>query len=218
MSESQGGISLLFHPQNPIGLLALDAIGVIYAKANDGPNLLYPFIVEKGGCANVQEILRLYIDASLGKISSAEFWSSAGIDPTLEDEYLLRHRLSNGLIEFLSEVRSRGTELWCLSNDVSEWSVKLRKRFSPDRFLLGFVISGDTGIHKPDRAIYVNLLGRSGFQAKEVVFEDDRLRNVSVADAPGISSVLCNPAPEELLDHEFAIAKTFKELLNYLCH
>jgi len=97
-------------------------------------------------------------------------------------------------------------------------SVKLRKRFSLDRYLLGFVISGDTGIHRPDRAIYVHLLGRSGFQAKDVVFVDDRVRNVSAADAPGISSVLYNPAPEELLGHEFAIAKIFKELLNYLYH
>lgn len=197
-------------------LLALDAMGVIYAEPDDGPKLLYPFIVEKGGCRDVMEILRLYTDASLGKISSAEFWKSAGIDPALEDEYLLRHRLSTGLMEFLDEVHSRGTELWCLSNDVSEWSRKLRKRFGLERCFGGFVISGDTGTCKPDPAIFLLLLEKSGFQPGDVVFVDDRLRNVKAAKALGIRSVLFNPVPPEAQGHEFPIAKTFAELLSIL--
>ena len=206
------------HTRSPNKLLALDAMGVIYAEANDGPNLLYPFIVEKGGCPDIRQILRLYNAASLGRISSAEFWKSAGIDPALEDEYLLRHRLSDGLTEFLGQIRLLGIELWCLSNDVSEWSVKLRARFGLDRYFRGFVISGDTGMHKPDPAIYLCLLEKSGFRPSDAAFVDDRLRNIKAADALGITAILYNPAPEESQGHEYAIARTFPELLNVLCY
>ena len=54
-------------------------MGVIYAEADDGPNLLYPFIVEKGGCRDVGELLKLYHPASLGKITSADFWKFVGL-------------------------------------------------------------------------------------------------------------------------------------------
>jgi HAD superfamily hydrolase (TIGR01509 family) len=192
--------------------LVLDAMGVIYAEADDGPNLLYPFIVEKGGCADVDEILRLYNAVSLGQISSADFWRSAGINPALEDEYLLKHRLSEGLLEFLDEMRSRKVALWCLSNDVSEWSRKLRIRFGLDRYFQGFVISGDAGLRKPDPAIYRFMLKKAGIQPGDAIFVDDRLRNIQAADALGIRAILFNPAPQESLGHNYAIIRNFAEL------
>ena len=171
--------------QSSCKLLALDAMGVIYAEADDGPNLLYPFIVNKGGCSDVREVLRLYIAASLGKMSSEAFWRSAGLNPALENEYLEQHRLSDGLPEFLDAVASRGIELWCLSNDVSEWSRKLREKFALQRYFRGFVISGDVGAQKPDLTIYQTLLERAGFQPGESVFVDDRLRNIEAAASMG---------------------------------
>jgi HAD superfamily hydrolase (TIGR01509 family) len=194
-------------------ILALDAMGVIYAEPNDGANLLYPFIVEKGGCPEVEEILRLYGAASLGRMSSAEFWRGAGLDPALEDEYLKRHKLSKGLIEFLDAISSCGIELWCLSNDVSEWSRKLRETFALGRYFRGFVISGDTGTRKPDPAIYHSLLEQAGCRPCDIVFVDDRLRNIEAAAVLGMGAILFKPAPEELQGHNYAIARNFEELL-----
>ncbi len=197
-------------------VLALDAMGVIYAEANDGPNLLYPFIVEKGGCSDVQEIVRLWSAASRGKISSAEFWRSAGLDPALEDEYLQRYRLSDGLFEFLDAMYSRGMELWCLSNDVSEWSRKSRQRFGLEQYFKGFVISGDTGTCKPDPAIYIYLLEKSGVQPHEAIFVDDRGRNISAAHALGIGTILFNPTPEDSRGHNYATVRSLPELQEVL--
>jgi putative hydrolase of the HAD superfamily len=193
-------------------------MGVIYAEADDGLNLLYPFIVENGGCRDIPEIIGLYNAASLGRMSSAEFWGSVGVDPALEDSYLLRHRLSEGLTEFLDEVRLRGTELWCLSNDVSEWSRKLRARFGLDRYFRGFVISGDTGTRKPDAAIYLCMLQKAGFQPRDAVFVDDRLRNIQAAEALGITAILFNPAPQESQGHRYPVVRTFAELSRVLYH
>jgi len=197
-------------------ILALDAMGVIYAEPNDGANLLYPFIVEKGGCPDVEEILRLYSAASLGRMSSAEFWRGAGLDPALEDEYLKRHELSKGLNAFLDEMASRGIELWCLSNDVSEWSRKLREKFALGRYFRGFVISGDTGTRKPDPAIYHSLLEQAGCRPCDIVFVDDRLRNIEAAAALGMRAALFKPVPEEMLGHNYTIINNFSGLLSFL--
>jgi len=202
--------------QSSCKLLALDAMGVIYAEADDGPNLLYPFIVNKGGCRDVREVLRLYIAASLGRISSEEFWRSAGLNPALEDEYLEQHRLSDGLPEFLDAVASRGIDLWCLSNDVSEWSRRLREKFALQRYFRGFVISGDVGAQKPDAAIYQTLLARAGYQPGESVFVDDRLRNIETAASMGMSAILFEPAPREPHGHRYPVARDFPGLLKLL--
>jgi HAD superfamily hydrolase (TIGR01509 family) len=197
-------------------LLALDAMGVIYAEADDGYKLLYPFIVEKGGCSNVQEIVRLWSAASVGKISSAELWRAAGVDPALENEYLQRYRLMDGFVEFLDAMRSRGIELWCLSNDISEWSRKSRQRFGLEQYFKGFVISGDTGTRKPDPGIYLHLLEKSGAQPHEVTFVDDRVRNIAAAGALGIQTILFNPAPEDSQGHNFTTVRTLAELQDVL--
>jgi HAD superfamily hydrolase (TIGR01509 family) len=204
------------HTQSHQKLLALDAMGVIYAEANDGPNLLYPFIVEKGGTDNVREIIRLWSIASIGKISSAELWRAAGVDPALEDEYLQRYRLMNGLVEFLDAMRSRGLELWVLSNDVSEWSRKSRQRFGLEQYFKGFVISGEIGMRKPDPAIYLHLLEKSGAQPHEVIFVDDRPRNIAAADALGMAAILFNPTPEDSQSHNYTTVRTLAELQEIL--
>ncbi|MEJ2109983.1 MAG: HAD family phosphatase [Acidobacteriota bacterium] len=196
--------------------LVLDAMGVLYAEADDGPNLLYPFIVENGGNRDVTEIIRLYSLASLGKISSYEFWRAAGVDPKLEDEYLERHKLSDGLTEFLKRMRSQGTDLWCLSNDVSEWSRKLRNRFGLPQYFREFIISGDIGLRKPDPAVYRHMLDRAGAEPSEVVFIDDRLKNIAAAHVLGIRGILFKPSAKDRTGHQHPIAENFADLLTIL--
>ncbi len=209
-------LDLHLNAQTSPKLLALDAMGVVYAEPDDGHKLLYPFIVEKGGCSDMREIGRLWVEASLGRMSSAEFWISAGVDPALEDDYLLKYRLSDGLLEFLDEACSRGIDLWCLSNNISEWAEKLRERFGLEKYFRGFIISGDTGTLKPDPAIYLYMLEESGFQPADAIFVDDRLRNVAAAAALGIKPILFNPVPQEMLGHNYTVVRNFAELRSVL--
>jgi FMN phosphatase YigB (HAD superfamily) len=102
--------------------LVLDAMGVIYSVGDDVKDLLCPFIEEKGGIRDVSRIESLYVSASLGSMSAFEFWEAVNLSPEVEDEYLRRHKLTDGLIGFLEEMKSRDYEVWCLSNDLSEWS------------------------------------------------------------------------------------------------
>ena len=174
-------------------VLVLDAMGVIYAVGDDVRDLLYPFIVEKGGNKDFAIVQEYYHLASLGKMFAAEFWKAVGINPQLEDEYLQRLKLTDGLLDFLKNVKSRGIEIWCLSNDLSEWSKKLRIRFGLEKYFHSFVISGDVGIRKPDPMIYQNLLNRLNVKANDVIFVDDRTKNLEPASALGFNTILFSP-------------------------
>ena len=197
-------------------ILALDAMGVIYAEGDDGQNLLYPFILEHGHLEDVMEVIRLYSEASLGKITAEKFWRQAGVDPALEDEYLALHCLSAGLVEFLKKATANGCEIWCLSNDVSEWSQKLRRKFDLEKYFRGFVISGDEGVRKPDVAIYQRLQNAAGCRANDIIFVDDRLRNIKAAAKSGMQCVLFNPVDSQASEHDFPVANTFAELSDLL--
>jgi HAD superfamily hydrolase (TIGR01509 family) len=197
-------------------ILVLDAMGVIYSVGNDDRDLLCPFVEEKGGTKDVSKIEMLYNSTSLGNMSSAELWKAVGLDPGLEDEYLQRYKLNDGLTNFLEAVNSQGYEVWCLSNDISEWSKKLRARFGLDKYVRGFVISGDVGVRKPEQAIFAHLIGQLTVSPRDAVFVDDQRRNLDVAAALGFSTILFAPAGHDLTDEKHIVATSFADVLRWL--
>lgn len=175
--------------------IALDGMGVIYPVGDGGDdvkNLLIPFIKEKGGTEDVDTIERLYLQASMGKLAAFQFWQKVGLEPKLEDEYLKRFTLAPGLIDFLEDMNSKGIAVWCLSNDLSEWSRKLRENFKLNRYMQGFIISGDVMARKPESAIFKYLLKLTGGEAANVTMVDDRPANLDAAASVGYSTVLFN--------------------------
>jgi HAD superfamily hydrolase (TIGR01509 family) len=197
-------------------VLVLDAMGVIFSVGNDDRDLLCPFVAEKGGTEDVSKIEMLYRSTSLGNMSSAQFWEAVGLDPGLEDEYLQQYELTDGLIDFLEAVNSQGYEAWCLSNDISEWSKKLRARFGLDKYVRGFVISGDVGVRKPEQAIFDHLIGQLTVSPRDAVFVDDQRKNLDVAAALGFSTILFAPAGHDLTDEKHIVATSLADVLGWL--
>jgi len=174
---------------SPPRCLVLDAMGVLFAAADDVAELLIPFIRSAGGETDAHAITSVYLEASLGNIDADTFWTRVGLDPGVEDAYLSKHRLSAGALEFLASARRGGVPVWCLSNDVGRWSRRLRATLGLEPFLAGAVISGDVRVRKPDRGIYERLLAETGCQPGELLFVDDRAKNVASAEALGIPAV-----------------------------
>ena len=197
-------------------VVILDAMGVMYSIGDDVKDLLCPFIAEKGGITDVDKITSLYMAASLGNMTTIEFWQSVAVAPNLEDEYLQRHKLTDGLIEFLEAINSRGGEVWGLSNDLSEWSRKLRDRFKLERYLRGFVISGDVGITKPDPKIFQYLIRRLDVNVGDIVFVDDNPKNLDSATKLGLKTILFNASAENLSHSGYESVRNFNELLHCL--
>jgi HAD superfamily hydrolase (TIGR01509 family) len=197
-------------------VLILDAMGVIFSVGNDDRDLLCPFVEEKGGTKDTSKIQMVYHAASLGNMSSAQLWKAVGLHPGLEDEYLQRYELTDGLTDFLEAVNSQGYEVWCLSNDISEWSKKLRARFGLDKYIRGFVISGDVGVRKPEQAIFDYVIGQLTVSPRDAVFVDDQRRNLDVAATLGFGTILFAPAGHDLTDEKHIVATSFTDVLRWL--
>jgi len=169
--------------------LVLDAMGVLFAAADDVAELLIPFIRSAGGESDTHTIESLYLQASLGVIDADAFWARVGLDPAVEDAYLAKHRLVAGAREFLASARQAGLPVWCLSNDVGRWSRRLREKLDLERLLAGAVISSDAKVRKPDRGIFERLLNATACRPAELLFVDDRAKNVAGAAAVGIPAM-----------------------------
>ena len=197
-------------------VVVLDAMGVIYSVRDDVRDLLCPFIAENGGSRDTLQIEQLYRSASLGNISAFDFWKAVNVAPELEDEYLQRHRLSDGLLDFLEQIKRRGHEVWCLSNDLSEWSRKLRLRFGLEKYITGFVISGDVGFRKPDPAIFHLLVTQSNIDPHNAIFVDDNRKNLDSAVVVGFETILFRPMDQDLASDSHKVVIDFREILSLL--
>jgi putative hydrolase of the HAD superfamily len=56
-------------------------------------------------------------------------------------------------------------------------------------YFSGWYISGDIGLRKPDPQIYIHMLGDLRVEPGQVVFVDDRLKNLDPAAELGIRTV-----------------------------
>ena len=140
------------------------------------------------------------------------------VDYNLEDEYLDRHQLSVGLLDFLSLIKNQvKVPIYCLSNDVSEWSIKLRKKFQLNQYVEKWFISGDLKIRKPSPGIYDVLIRDANVKPTQILFVDDREKNIAAANEFGIQTVLCKMNNEDGYNDEgeSTVIYSFNELLDH---
>ncbi|MBL6616046.1 MAG: HAD-IA family hydrolase [Reyranella sp.] len=194
-------------------ILILDAMGVLYQSGDDVADLLVPFVGKHGRADLSAEAIDLdYIEASLGKLDADAFWRRMGVDPALEDSYLAGHRLIDGTLDALAQLKQRHGRLACLSNDVSSWSFKLRRRFGLESWIDHWFISGDLGLRKPSAEIYRLAADRLGVRPQQVVFVDDRPGNLDAAKAVGFNTVLLD-IRGNMPEHPHRRIRQLKELI-----
>lgn len=197
--------------------VVLDAMGVIYTARDDVAELLIPFARSMGCVLDDRTIAAAYVECSLGRSTSMELWRTLGLHGDLnavEDRYLGLHRVTPGLVEFLEAMEAQRLSVACLSNDVSEWSLDLRRRHGLERRIEPWVISGDVGARKPDAAIFTTFLERAGRTAEECVFVDDRVANLDTARALGFRTAHFSDGDEGTNDHP--VVGSFTELERWI--
>ena len=89
-------------------------MGVLYREAEDVQSLLIPFLRERGSTMAETEIVAKARALSLGRITTGEFWRSAGLEDDhaqLDTDYLARHQLTPGVIRYLRSLRDRGVRI-----------------------------------------------------------------------------------------------------------
>jgi 2-haloacid dehalogenase len=100
-----------------------------------------------------------------------------------------------GSLEILTELRTRNTPLYYLSNHSAEtWRHSLG-RFPFSSWFAGGIVSGDHGVLKPDPEIYRLLVDRYAIDPRRAVFIDDVAVNAEGGRPLGIHGIHFTGAP-----------------------
>jgi putative hydrolase of the HAD superfamily len=152
-----------------------------------------------------------------GEISEVEFRDR--IEPHLESGFdLSRLRTlyfdrivpNRPMIDFVRDVRRRGTRTALLTNNVREWEPLWRSKLPEIDELFEVVVdSAFVGLRKPDPAIYQLTLERlgDGVRAADCVFVDDLDVNCETARALGMAAVRFVDAEQAIPEIESALAQ-----------
>jgi HAD superfamily hydrolase (TIGR01509 family) len=91
--------------------------------------------------------------------------------------------------EFLDAMDQRRVRVACLTNDVVEWSLLLRRRFELDTRVGPWIVSGDVGVRKPSEAIFAELERSLDVPLRACLFVDDRIDNLATGRKLGMATV-----------------------------
>ena len=103
----------------------------------------------------------------------------------------------DGSAEILAELNSAGVRCVGLSNWSAVTFEGIPQAYPALSGLEGIVISGEVGVTKPDREIFLHCQRRFGFEAHQAVFIDDSPANVAAAVQLGWQALLFED-PERL--------------------
>jgi putative hydrolase of the HAD superfamily len=172
--------------------IIFDVMGVIFEVGDDTSELLIPFIQKRNPDSAKELIYQIYLKASLGEITSPEFWQKLGFGkdyPEIEKNYLDTCLTVDSEFIPIAEQLAKQYSLGILSNDIGDWSKFLRRKFELDRLFNATIISGDVGYRKPDKKIYEILLDQIRTPASSCILIDDRLKNLQPAAELGFKTV-----------------------------
>ncbi len=102
-----------------------------------------------------------------------------------------------GTVDIFDALKAGGKPVYGLSNFSAETFQRARTLFPFLDWFTGLVVSGEDGLIKPDPQIYHLLMSRFDLVAEDLIFIDDREKNVTAANELGIHGLLFE-TPERL--------------------
>lgn len=143
-----------------------------------------------------------------GIITEQDFWMSFIEDINLKippEELLLRFKqelrlfllLDKGLIQYLRQLKEEMNEhrkvpvsFAILSNNVKEWATVLESQENVHELFEVILYSCNEGVTKPDPTIFQKLLIKLDCSPQQVLFIDNREKNIRAAKALGMHAIL----------------------------
>jgi putative hydrolase of the HAD superfamily len=179
--------------------VSLEELGMAMARATEQHGDHPLFVLERGEITELE--FRERIEAHL----------ESGFDLTrLRTLYFERLTTNRTMIDFIAELRARGTRTALLTNNVREWEPIWRAKLPEVDELFEVVVdSAFVGMRKPDPAIYELTLERlgGGVQSSDCVFVDDLEVNCEAARALGMTAVRFVDAEQAIPEIESALAE-----------
>ncbi len=171
---------------------ALEGFRAAAARYNLQPEAFYDLLYSgeawqqaKLGAMNADAYWRM-IMAQLGHEASADVGA-------FRSELFAGHELDTGVVRIAQRLHRR-LPLALLSNATDELEMVLRERWGIDHLFTVVVNSARAGVAKPDPRAYQLALDGLRCRPHEVLFIDDKPRNIDAAVELGIPSVLFTDA------------------------
>jgi putative hydrolase of the HAD superfamily len=129
-----------------------------------------------------------------GTISHRDYEITIGRLLGVDDRDLLTRALAGlrsrpEMLELIQRVRAAGIRVALLSNSWGDGGYDPYDGYDLDAMFDAVVISGETGMRKPDPAIYLLTADKLGVPPQECVFADDTAANLPAASALGMATV-----------------------------
>lgn len=201
-------------PRPQMQMIVLDSHDVLFRWPADPTEFVVPFAQGKGATVPADEIVELHRQATLGRMRSPAFWQACGVtgDPEqLDAELLASVRLQPGAKEFLREMHRRGVPVAVVTNDLADWSHRLR-----DLHGLGgvapWIVSSEVGVRKPDPAAFEALRRVTGVPYFSMVVVDAKIPSLDSARTLGaMTAWFTRRPPVEGADPGHAVITKFAD-------
>lgn len=201
-------------PRSQMQMIVLDAHDVLFAMSSEPVETIIPFIRHNNGTAPDEEIVELYRQATLGRLHAAAFWQAVGVEgeaQELDAELLAPIRLQQGAKEFLREMHRRGVPVAVITNDMAEWSYRLRDLHGLSG-VAPWIVSSDIGVRKPDPAAFEALRRLTGVPYHSMLCIDGQIPSLDMAAGLGMmTSWFAREAPPDDADPGHAVVTRFAD-------
>jgi FMN phosphatase YigB (HAD superfamily) len=192
--------------------ILLDMYGVILKEARGNFRC---YLEERQPSADYEFYRKYYKTASKGQMLTADFLRLFGFE---DAERAIHDYVKNYLtfdpefIPFAERCLSAGLDLALPLNDITEYSRYIREYNGIEKYFSRSIISGDTGIRKPDREIFTYTIKTLGCEAGDCLFIDDNFGNLVSAKEMGINTLMFSREDTESAEY---IVRSFEELWIY---
>ncbi|MGI9622517.1 MAG: HAD family hydrolase [Acidimicrobiales bacterium] len=201
-------------PRGQMQMIVLDAHDALFELSADPHERIIPFIRHNNGTAPDEEIIELYRQATLGRLHAEAFWQAVGVegDPQeLDAELLAPVRLQQGAKEFLREMHRRGVPVAVITNDMAEWSYRLRDLHGLSG-VAPWIVSSDIGVRKPDPAAFEALRRLTGVPYHSMLCIDGQIPSLDMAATLGMmTSWFAREAPPDDAQPGHAVVTRFAD-------
>lgn len=161
------------------------------------PRIIIDWQCNKQGLRDVQDIMVKHILNAKLSIPEKNFMVQTILMMTTPRKFIETRQMILGALELAHTLKQLGYKLYILANwDATSFPL-FKKKFPAlftyqDQDLFdGIMISGKTGMIKPDPKLFEALLVKFNIDRSQVVFIDDAPENVQAAQKLGISALHC---------------------------
>ena len=184
-------------PARTLQLVVIGAWGVLFQPADPVDELLIPFVHRAGSTATADDIREAHRLATLARLNTDKLWEACGLpgEPNWSHgPYAGQMTVSAGAADFIRMWLRRGVGVACVTNDVSEWSWRLRQ-WTGFEEVTPWVISSDIGIRKPDPGVFEMLRRAADVAFANCLVIDCDRRTLDAARSLGMSTALYGTSP-----------------------